>query len=187
MARAAAGRPRRARVAGVRARLLGLVLIPLLGLSGVVVGVVAEHRRSATRADELAASVGVTIEALEGYVASSEEQRLSGIIAEARAFGLDPHAVGALLGIDVVTRLADVRARVDESSYLRALFRDVGGRAALVDARRDVDRGVQDVPIVLWRLADRALNAWLADVGRAGIRDAAFHAEGSLHQSLDSR
>jgi diguanylate cyclase (GGDEF)-like protein len=186
VARAAAGKRKGARVAGVRARLLGLVLIPLLGLSGVVVGVVAEHRRSATRADELAASVGVTIEALEGYVASSEEQRLSGIIAEARAFGLDPHAVGALLGIDVVTRLEDVRARVDESSYLRALFRDVGGRAAVVDARRDVDRGVEDVPIVLWRLAERALNAWLADVERAGIRDARFHAEGSLHQSLDS-
>ncbi|HEY1116790.1 MAG TPA: hypothetical protein VGE43_03735, partial [Acidimicrobiales bacterium] len=58
---------------GIRTRLIGLVVVPAVGLAGLSVQQVQDHRAVAREAGELAADVESAAVALDAFVVTTEE------------------------------------------------------------------------------------------------------------------
>lgn len=171
---------------GVRARLLGLVLVPTLGLGALAATHVVDLRHDAEQADVFARAVARSTQAFEAFAAIQQETLVAATLTQAASFGLDPQQVGELLGLDLASALADARADVDASMLLADLQRDLGGRAALVHTRAALDGGDSELLPVLTRLSARVQEAWTDEMaGLAALAaDRDVDASGSLHQAL---
>jgi len=178
-----AWRTSRHRRIGIRARLLGLVMIPLIGFLAVGAEQLLDHRRVADHAYELVAGVDEATAALDALVTLTGEFRLAEILVQARAFGLDPFAVGDLVGYDVARDLAAARAAVDADALVGELLASDGGWPALVRERAAVDRGGdQDL---MRELVAAAQGRWMAATATepsAGGDDAV---DAALRRSLE--
>lgn len=159
---------------GVRARLLGLVLIPSLGATMLGYQELLDRRSVAGDAHTLAAEVTASVDALEAFVAANEEYRLTETIVQAQRFGLSIAAVGGLLGIDVRAELRETRERLDQSPNTPRLLASLGGIAALRESRRQA-ASAKSSNALLTELVGRAREAWTAQVGRVARQWSGVH------------
>ncbi len=99
----------------IRTRLLGLVLLPLLGVTMFATSAAASRSRVASQAQAVSAN-SVRAGALSQLVAAiNTELDATRGMAQSLSFGIDPVVVAEASGIDLEASLGRSRARVDDS------------------------------------------------------------------------
>ena len=157
------------RTPGTGARLLGLVLIPTLGLLGFGGAELMNRRETAVQAEDLAGDVRRSTDALQLLVAVSAEHRAEELVVQASRFGVAPELVSELLGFELQAELAETRAAADIAPGLDLLLEGLGGRAGLRAARNVVDSAAApDIAPLFQDLTDRARANWQAAVAELG-------------------
>lgn len=176
---------RRAATLGIRTRLLGLILIPSLGLLAVGVQTIREDARLARDAASLAVEVDEAATALDALVSTTLEHRHSASLGLASSLGIPIDDTRVLVGYDVTKELAAARRAVDANPSVPRLVRAVGPADALARARRALDSGAaEDAVFVDLILEARQLwQSELAEVAALGV-DAPNRRE--LRQAVDA-
>jgi len=125
----------------MRARLVGLVLIPTLALMFFGGQGALQRRNVADRADHLAREVDLSVTTLNTAIFASDEQRLTAAATSGQEFGVSIDQTSALLGFQVTETLLLVRQEADRDAGLHGLLAGRGGPDELARIRGLVDSG----------------------------------------------
>src|SRR3546814_12803596 len=119
----------------------------LTGLALIAGAEVRDQWRLARDARDVAADVDEATDALDAYVATTQEYRLTLIAVVAAEYGIPLEQAGDLLGIDFAVELEEVRDRVSEIPLIAVLEERVAapgdlatGRAVLAASRSEARR-----------------------------------------------
>ncbi|MFP5577184.1 MAG: putative bifunctional diguanylate cyclase/phosphodiesterase [Acidimicrobiia bacterium] len=169
---------------GIRTRLIGLVVVPAVGLAGLSVQQVQDHRAVAREAGELAADVESAAVALDAFVVTTEEFRHSQTLVLAHAFGIPDEQLVTLLGYDPAEQLATARARVDANPLVPTLESRAGLANDLRAARAELDRNVTEGPAIA-KLVVEAREVWTQEIESLGARRVEVGAAAELRRAID--
>ena len=156
---------------GIRTRLLGLVLIPSVGLLALGFQAVREDAQLSSDADRLAEEVDDAATALDALVSTTLEYRHSSSVALASSLGVPTDDTRPLIGYDLAEELAAARRAVDANPLVPQLLPAAGWPDVLRSARRALDTTAETRPIFV-DLVEEARKAWqsqLAEVFALGV------------------
>src|SRR3546814_18409039 len=155
----------------------------LTGLALIAGAEVRDQWRLARDARDVAADVDEATDALDAYVATTQEYRLTLIAVVAAEYGITLEQAGDLLGIDFAVELEEVRDRVSEIPLIAVLEERVAEPGDLALGRAVLDESSREHPV----FADVVIEAektWQTRMGSLGDDRAETTVDTDVRRSL---